>query len=124
MLNDIFAHVHFGDRFLTADGRKAVFLRFWGNPTQSAFLYIEGWGELEYTLNGMRAGDSKPSGWDIAKPCRADGWEPNPTERERLNMELGAAREMLESCSDNLLMRTSWENRIKALEQQINDLEE
>ena len=119
---EIFSNVQFADRFLTRDGRKAIFLRFWGKPVSSAFLYIDKWGEEEYQLNGMRVGDTAPSGWDMVTPCRADGWEPLPTERERLTLELSAAREMLASCPNDLLMRTSWENRIKYLEEQLENL--
>ena len=121
-MSEIFAGVQFADRFLTRDGRKAIFLRFWGKPVSSAFLYIDKWGEEEYQLNGMPAGNTKPNPWDIVTKCRADGWEPLPTERERLTMELSAAREMLASCPNDRLMRTSWENRIKYLEQQLENL--
>lgn len=122
MDNNIFKNAQFGDRFLTADGRKAVFLYFWGNPRSCAFLFIGNWDKEEYQLNGMRAGHIKPSGWDIVKRCRADGWEPLPTERERLTMELSAIREMLAKGIDDILMRTSMENRIKVLEERIANL--
>ena len=122
MNTGIFNHVRFADRFLTRDGQKAIFLRFWGNPRQSAFLYIEKWGEMEYNLNGMRSDNGTPSDWDIVQPCRADGWEPLTTERECLAMELSATREMLDKCPDNILMRTSLENRIKMLEEEIAKL--
>lgn len=124
MNTGIFNHVRFADRFLTRDGQKAIFLRFWGNPRQSAFLYIEKWGEMEYNLNGMRSNNGTPSDWDIITPCRADGWEPLPTERERFTMELNATRDMLAKGIDDILMRTSFENRVKYLEEQIASLKD
>lgn len=122
MDTDNFKNAQFWDRFLTADGRKAVLLYFWGNPTSCAILFVDKFDRVEYQLNGMREGDTTTNGWDIITRCRADGWEPLPTERKRLAPELSSAREMLATCLDDLLMRTSWENRIKYLEQQIANL--
>ncbi|MBQ7421619.1 MAG: hypothetical protein IJV27_05735 [Prevotella sp.] len=124
MNTEIFKNARFGDRFLDASGQKAVFLRFWGNPRKSAILYIEKFGEKEFALNGVLEGGTNPTQWDIVKQCRADGWEPLPTEHERIATEFSASREMLANCPDDVLMRTSLENRIKMLEDELKNLPE
>ena len=67
-LNGLFKDATFGDRYLTRDGRKAVFLHFWGNPPQSAIVYVEGYGQQECGLDG-RVASGIITDRDIVKRC-------------------------------------------------------
>ena len=69
----IFNNASFGQRFLTRDGRKAVFLHFWGNPVQSAFVDIEGFGEQECGLDG-RIDANGENARDITQSCMDNQW--------------------------------------------------
>lgn len=51
----------FGDKFFTEGGQKAIFLRrAYNSENEFAFLYIEGWGELQYYIDGRCVNDKMP----------------------------------------------------------------
>lgn len=48
MTQNLFDNAKFGDMFLTAENKQAVFLRFAKNSEQKfAILYVEGWGNVQ-----------------------------------------------------------------------------
>ena len=57
----------FGDKFLTKGGHNALFLRRASNAENDfAFIYVQGWGQLQYYLDGRCVERSMPY-YDIAK---------------------------------------------------------
>lgn len=74
--SEIFNGMQFGDRFLTRDGRHAVFTHSYGNPTECLFFFVKGFGLQEVLPDGRLKKEAEHSR-DIVRRCKSDGWEPD-----------------------------------------------
>lgn len=119
-MDPLFEYALYGDRYLTRNGRKALFLNKWGSPTTKAVLHVEGLGLESFSPEGQRF-EHRESPFDITTPCKPGSWTPVPSHLEHLNIQLTETKKLLEKYPQNEepIPRRGLETRINSLQEQI-----